>query len=89
MGKIYRKWAPSELEFIRENTGTTTDKIIALKISKMTGDIVSARMVNNQRRKMNISRSRGRPKKEQAIQYAIDVLETRSHAEGLDVTLKE
>lgn len=76
MSRMYKRWSPSELEFIKENSDTMTDNVIAIKLSNMTGEIITPRMINNQRRKMNIKRGRGRPKRSDKVRNAIDIVET-------------
>ena len=76
MSKMYKRWSPSELEFIKNSADLMTDNAIAIKLSNMTGEIITPRMINNQRRKMNIKRGRGRPKKSDNMRNAIDIVET-------------
>ena len=76
MSKIYKRWSPSELEFIKSNADNMTDSAIAIKLTNMTGEIITPRMINNQRRKMNIKRGRGRPKRQDSIRSAIDIVES-------------
>lgn len=63
----YKKWQPSELEFIKNNQNLLNDETLAAKLSEMSGSLVTRSMVRRQRRKLSIKKPRGRPKKNQAI----------------------
>lgn len=66
MSKVYKKWTQSELEFIN-NHKEMLDKDLAVKLSEMTGHPVTTPMVRRQRRKFGFKKSRGRPRKEIAL----------------------
>tara|TARA_B100002019_G_scaffold73571_1_gene63553 strand:- start:8416 stop:8610 length:195 start_codon:yes stop_codon:yes gene_type:complete len=63
MNKIYRKWQPEDIEFIEKNYTQMTDQDIAITLSKITGYNISVDMIRRQRRKLNLSRPKGRPAK--------------------------
>ncbi|NBT88867.1 MAG: hypothetical protein EBT51_11295 [Flavobacteriaceae bacterium] len=59
----YKKWSQQELLFIQENY-KLSDKDIAAELSRITGSIVTDAMIRRQRRKIGITKNRGRkPKK--------------------------
>lgn len=62
MSKTYKKWAPSDIEFIVNNKDLL-DKEVAEKLSALTGQSISAAMVRRQRRKSGVAKLRGRPRK--------------------------
>jgi hypothetical protein len=59
----YKKWTDAEINFVRENINNMPDAELANKLSSMTGENITYGMVRRQRRKLNIVKSRGRPKK--------------------------
>lgn len=59
----YKKWQPSELEFIKNNQSSLNDESLAAKLSEMSGQPVTRSMVRRQRRKLLIKKARGRPSK--------------------------
>jgi hypothetical protein len=59
----YKKWQPSELEFIKNNQNLLNDETMAAKLSEMSGSSVTRSMVRRQRRKLAIKKPRGRPRK--------------------------
>jgi hypothetical protein len=59
----YKKWTQAELQFINDNIPTSTDHEIAAKLSQMTGANVTYGMIRRQRRKLGITKQRGRPRK--------------------------
>ena len=63
----YKKWNNSEIEFIKNNHQTLCDEALAAKLSQMTSENVSTAMVRRQRRKLALKKSRGRPKKDTAL----------------------
>ena len=63
MNKIYRKWQPEDIEFIEKNYIQMTDQNIAITLSKITGYNITVDMIRRQRRKLNLSRPKGRPTK--------------------------
>lgn len=62
MNKKYKQWKESDIDFIKDNYKTMTDKQISSILCKITGDNISTDMVRRQRRKCNFQRPRGRPK---------------------------
>ena len=63
----YKKWTESELSFLRDNHTIMNDIELGAKLSQITGQNISTAMIRRQRRKLNIKKSRGRPKKSVAI----------------------
>jgi hypothetical protein len=62
MSKTYKKWTKEEVEFIVNNSKTMKDKQIASYLDKIDGSrTVTIGMVRRQRRKMRVSKPRGRP----------------------------
>jgi hypothetical protein len=59
----YKKWTESELGFVRDNHNTMNDLELSAKLSQMTGQNISTAMIRRQRRKLNIKKQRGRPRK--------------------------
>jgi hypothetical protein len=59
----YKKWSNTELEFVRENYNTMNDLELSSKLSQITGQNISTAMIRRQRRKLNIKKQRGRPRK--------------------------
>jgi hypothetical protein len=59
----YKKWTDSEIDYIRNNHSIICDEQLAAKLSEITGQIVSTAMIRRQRRKLNLSKPRGRPSK--------------------------
>lgn len=61
MSKTYKKWTKEELEFISNNAQTLKDEEIAAYLNKVDGSrAVTVGMVRRQRRKLSISKPRGR-----------------------------
>lgn len=63
----YKKWTESELSFLRDNHTIMNDIELGTKLSQITGQNISTAMIRRQRRKLNIKKNRGRPKKGGAI----------------------
>lgn len=63
----YKKWNASEIQFIQENMGISTDDQIAAKLSQITGQNITYGMVRRQRRKMGVIKKRGRPRKNRDV----------------------
>lgn len=59
----YKKWTDSELEYIQNNHTLLCDEILAVSLSKITGENISTAMVRRQRRKLTLNKKRGRPRK--------------------------
>lgn len=59
----YKKWNEPELQFIKDNLNTFSDAELAVKLSEMTGESVTYGMIRRQRRKIGVSKPRGRRKK--------------------------
>jgi hypothetical protein len=61
MSKTYKKWTDAELNFIRENSNSMKDVELAVRLTQITGNTdISVAMVRRQRRKLNLSKTRGR-----------------------------
>jgi hypothetical protein len=59
----YKRWSDAELQYIKDNLSSFSDIELAQKLSQMTGETVSCSMIRRQRRKLGISKPRGRRKK--------------------------
>jgi hypothetical protein len=59
----YKKWNDSEIDYIRNNHSVVCDEDLAVKLSEITGQSVSTAMIRRQRRKLKLSKPRGRPSK--------------------------
>jgi hypothetical protein len=68
----YKKWTTAETDFILNNHSSFNDEVLAAKLSQMTGQTISTAMVRRQRRKLDLKKSRGRPKKSVAVSSAED-----------------
>ena len=59
----YKKWNDTEIDYIRNNHSVVCDEDLAVKLSEITGQSVSTAMIRRQRRKLKLSKPRGRPSK--------------------------
>ena len=59
----YKKWSVAEKEFIRDNCEELSDKKIASKMCEISGERITSDMIRQQRRKMQVIKKKGRPKK--------------------------
>lgn len=59
----YKKWTDTEVDYIRNNHGTISDEVLAVKLSQMTSQNITTAMIRRQRRKLKLSKPRGRPRK--------------------------
>ena len=57
----YKRWLPSEMDYIANNCSLLPDEILAMKLSQMTGQNITPSMVRRQRRKLKVSKPKGRP----------------------------
>lgn len=62
MNKTYKKWADSDLDFIKNNYDKMTDKEMSETLAKISGQSISISMIRRQRRKLQLGRNRGRPR---------------------------
>lgn len=62
MSNKYKKWSNQDLQFIQDNLRICTDKELAVKMSKMSGENISPSMIRRQRRKLGVEKKRGRPR---------------------------
>jgi hypothetical protein len=62
MARNYKKWTQAEIQFILDNHNLL-DKDVAVKLSQISGQNISASMVRRQRRKNGLTKKRGRPSK--------------------------
>ena len=58
--KMNKVWKKDEKDFIRNNAGIMTDKILAIKLTQITGRNVTLQAVRKQRQAMGISKKPGR-----------------------------
>lgn len=63
----YKKWSPSETEFIQQNHTLLCDEVLAVKLSQITSQNITTAMVRRQRRKLTLKKARGRPKKNKIV----------------------
>ena len=63
----YKKWNDSENDYIKKNHSVVCDEELAVKLSEITGQSVSTAMIRRQRRKLKLSKPRGRPLKNKAV----------------------
>jgi len=68
----YKKWTTAETDFILNNHSSFNDEVLAVKLSQMTGQTISTAMVRRQRRKLDLKKSRGRPKKSVTVSSVED-----------------
>lgn len=61
MPKKHRYWQEADIEFIKNNYTNMTDTVIAVTLSKITGSNISAYMVRQQRRRLKLTKPKGRP----------------------------
>jgi len=73
--RSYKKWASNELEYIKNNINDYNDKNLAEKLSEMTGETITTGMIRRQRRKLGISKKRGRPVKKETLSNNIESIE--------------
>lgn len=59
----YKKWTSSEIDYVKNNHNLLCDEALAAKLSQMTGQNISTAMVRRQRRKLELKKPRGRPRK--------------------------
>lgn len=59
----YKRWNDAELQYIKDNLINFSDIELAQKLSTMTGENISYGMIRRQRRKLGVSKPRGRRKK--------------------------
>jgi hypothetical protein len=61
MSKTYKKWTKEEMDFVANNSKNMKDEEIAAYLNKIDGSrVITVGMVRRQRRKMSISKPRGR-----------------------------
>jgi hypothetical protein len=63
----YKKWTDAELQFIKDNLNILADKELASKLGTMTGENISQAMIRRQRRKLGVTKPRGRPCKNKKV----------------------
>lgn len=74
----YKKWTDAELQFIKDNLGLHSDIELAAKLSSMTGENISCSMIRRQRRKIGVSKPRGRRPKNRSATTNTDSASTES-----------
>lgn len=73
MPKTYKKWSKEEMEFIANNSKAMKDEEIAAYLNKIDGSRqITVGMVRRQRRKMSISKPRGRRPSAVKIEHTIE-----------------
>jgi hypothetical protein len=63
----YKKWNDSEIDYIKNHHSVVCDEDLAVKLSEITGQSVSTAMIRRQRRKLKLSKPRGRPSKNKTV----------------------
>lgn len=61
--KNYKKWTNDETDYIKSYHSTTPDEDLAQKLSALSSQTVTKSMIRRQRRKLHLSKPRGRPRK--------------------------
>jgi hypothetical protein len=64
----YKKWTNTETDFINNNHRIMNDETLAKELSQMVGQEVTTAMIRRQRRKLNLKKERGRPRKNSSVQ---------------------
>jgi hypothetical protein len=59
----YKKWTIEEIDFIKNNHTIVSDTEMANKLSQILGQPITTSMIRRQRRKLDIVKSRGRPRR--------------------------
>lgn len=67
----YKKWSDAEIQYIKDNCKLYCDNELACKLRNMTGENITYGMVRRQRRKLNIEKFRGRPKKSNQFKFTV------------------
>ena len=61
MSKTYKKWTKEEMDFVANNSKNMKDEEIATYLNKIDGSrVITVGRVRRQRRKLSISKPRGR-----------------------------
>lgn len=60
---VYKRWTDVEIDFIKNNHVSTPDDDLAAKLSQITNQTITTAMIRRQRRKLKLSKPRGRPRK--------------------------
>lgn len=63
----YKRWTDAEVDYIKNNHGNVSDEELSAKLSQMTGQNVTTAMIRRQRRKLKLSKPRGRPRKDRSV----------------------
>lgn len=61
--KKYKKWSREELDFILNNCQKIKDKDLAVLLSEKFNTAITVDMLRRQRRKLELKKNRGRPRK--------------------------
>ena len=69
----YKKWSEAEIDFIKNNHSSTPDEQLAIKISQMTNQNITTAMIRRQRRKLKLSKPRGRHVKNKVNNTSVSV----------------
>ena len=64
----YKKWTVEEVDFIKNNYNIVSDIELASKLSQMANQPITTSMIRRQRRKLEIVKPRGRPRKTDNVQ---------------------
>lgn len=67
MRNSYHKWTSQELEYLSNNHQNLTDTEMAKTLSSMVGVEITTAMIRRQRKKLSISKPKGRRKKTETV----------------------
>ncbi len=59
----YKKWTNDETDYIKSYHSTISDEDLAKKLTQLSSQSVTTSMIRRQRRKLHLSKPRGRPRK--------------------------
>jgi hypothetical protein len=63
----YKKWTDVEIDYIKQHHNTVADEDLAQKLSQLSSQSVTTAMIRRQRRKLRLSKPRGRPRKTKQV----------------------
>jgi hypothetical protein len=63
----YKRWTDVEVDYIKNNHVNISDEELSVKLSQMTGQNITTAMIRRQRRKLKLSKPRGRPRKNRIV----------------------
>ena len=63
----YKKWTNDETDYIKNYHSTISDEDLAKKLTQLSSQSVTTAMIRRQRRKLRLSKPRGRPRKNKQV----------------------